>query len=160
MVAEVHALVFIMRFAKHLKRSVKDFREVPLLLRIGFFLLNGPRELGGIDLADFLHTLRNAQKARVGRSTAGFEQVVRLRQFWLSLPILRWRNTCYVRALTLYRFLDSGTGDLKIHFGVEPGARPYDRLRGHAWVTFDGHVLEEFAVLEKSVREIYVHPPS
>jgi hypothetical protein len=150
--------MFIVRFAEHLKRSLRDFRELPLMLRIGLFVLSVPRELGRIDLTDFLHTLRGAQRVNVGRSTAGFEQVARLRQFWLSLPVLRWRNTCYVRALTLYRFLDCGKGDLRIHFGVEPGVRPYDRLRGHAWVTFDGHVLEERAVLERPVREIYVHP--
>ena len=57
-----------------------------------------------------------------------------------SAPRLRRRNTCYVRAFTLYRFVDAGTRDVRIHFGVEPDRS--DRLRGHAWVTVDGEMLE------------------
>lgn len=58
------------------------------------------------------------------------------------MPLLRRRNTCYVRALTLYRFIHPGKGNLKIHFGVEPKIPPNDRLRGHAWVTIDGILVE------------------
>ena len=158
MASEIVSML-ITRFAKHLKRGLKDLHELPLMLNIGFFVLTVPSELSKVDLMEFLHALRRAQRAH-GHSVAGFEEVVRLRQFWLNLPVLRWRDTCYVRALTLYRFLDCERGDLKIHFGVEPDVGPRGRLKGHAWVTLNGHVLEERAVLERPVREIYVHPPS
>jgi hypothetical protein len=58
------------------------------------------------------------------------------------VPGLRSRDTCYVRALTLYRFLDPGTHDVQLRVGVEWHDRPGGVLRGHAWVTLDGQVLE------------------
>ena len=67
---------------------------------------------------------------------------MRLRTAWLRLPFLRARNTCYLRAFTLYRFLDAGDRRVGIHFGIQPPAQPGDRLRGHAWVTVDGLLLE------------------
>ena len=45
-----------------------------------------------------------------------------------------------MRAFTLYRFVDAGERDLRIHFGVELDRS--DRLHGHAWVTVDGELLE------------------
>ncbi len=36
-------------------------------------------------------------------------RIVRLRDAWLRLPRLRRRNSCYVRAFTLYGFVDAGT---------------------------------------------------
>jgi hypothetical protein len=36
MVGEKYAPMLIMRFAKHLKMNVKDFREAPALLNLGF----------------------------------------------------------------------------------------------------------------------------
>jgi hypothetical protein len=58
------------------------------------------------------------------------------------VPGLRSRDTCYVRALTLYRFLDPGTHDVQLRVGVEWHDRPGGVLRGHASVTLDGAVLE------------------
>lgn len=47
------------------------------------------------------------------------------------------------------------------HFGVEPGADANDRIRGHAWVTLDGELLEApEPVLAGRVRELYVYPPN
>ncbi len=67
---------------------------------------------------------------------------------------------CYVRALTLYRFLDPGAALLRIHFGVEPGVDAADRLRGHAWISVGGDIFETpDPVRAGRVREIYGHPP-
>jgi hypothetical protein len=148
----------IARVAKHLLRSIKTVGDIPLVVRIGLFLLTVPNRVDRIDLTDFLFEVSHAPRPRADSVTSNHERIIRLRGFWLCLPVLRWRNTCYVRALTLYRFLDSSRGRLRIHFGVEPGVEPGDRLRGHAWVTFNGKVLEERAVLNGDVREIYVHP--
>jgi hypothetical protein len=48
---------------------------------------------------------------------------------------------------------------MRIHFGVEPGVSATDRLRGHAWVTVDGALLEApEPVLAGRVRELYAYP--
>jgi hypothetical protein len=56
--------------------------------------------------------------------------------------VLRARDTCYLRAFTLYRFLEAGEAPVGIHFGIERPRQGGDRLRGHAWVTVDGQLLE------------------
>lgn len=54
----------------------------------------------------------------------------------------RSHNTCYVRALTLYRFINAPNQQVGIHFGIEQRNDPKERLRGHAWVSIDGEVVE------------------
>ena len=66
---------------------------------------------------------------------------------------------CYLRALTVFRFLDPGAAEMRIHFGVEPGAAGSARLRGHAWITVSGGIVEApEEVLAGRVKEIYCYP--
>ena len=142
---------------------VRTFRrpaDVPLAFTIGAFLWRLPRRLARRPLDEVLRTLAAAPRVPATDPHAGVERIGRLRQAWLVSPLLRARNTCYMRALTLYRFLDPGGGRLRIHFGVEPGVDPADRLHGHAWVTVDGELLEPpEPVVAGRVRELYAFPP-
>lgn len=149
----------LLRFVQLLRKSIRQFDDISLALKIGYFVLKLPRMVDRTDLPRLLTGLRRSARPSALGLSSNLEQICRLRQLWLCLPMLRARNTCYVRAMTLYRFLDSGQRGMRIHFAVELGRNPEDRLRGHAWVTVDGQVLEELSILEKHLREVYVHPP-
>jgi hypothetical protein len=147
----------VLRFVQVLQGTIKRPEDIPLALQIGVFILALPHKLSRSDLPRLMDEIRYSPRPK---GSVDLERISRLRRPWLWLPILNARNTCYVRAMTLYRFLDPREGDLRIHFAVEPGRNPEDRLRGHAWVTVDGEVLEEpVHVLAGRLREIYVHPP-
>ena len=122
--------------------AVRHPRDVLLALRVGWFLVHAPADLEGHDLRAFLNRLREARRPRATDVGQGMQRIVRVRRAWLSLPLLRRRDTCYLRALILYRFLDGGGRQVLLHLGVEPPRAPGERLRGHAWVTVDGELLE------------------
>lgn len=142
---------------RRLRRKFRSPGDVALALHMGWFLLTLPRRMARTPLPDLL--------ARIERSprpyACGLDRVVRLRNPWLY-RVFPSRNTCYMRALCVYRFLTPDPGsELRIHFGVEPGTDPTDRLRGHAWVTLDAMLLEPpEPVVAGRVREIYVYPPA
>ncbi len=143
-----------------LGRTFRQPSDVLLCLRIGYFLCVLPRRLERLPLPEILRRI-GASGRRAGATAnpidADVERVARLRQAWLNLPRLAARNTCYVRAITLFRFLDGG-GKLCIHIGVEPGVAADDRLRGHAWVTHQGRLLEPpEPVVAGRVKELYVY---
>jgi len=129
-------------FTFRLWRTVRSLSDVPWLLRIGWFVLRLPGDVERTNLADFLTRLKDAPRPVARDPWMGAERVTRLRQPWLRLPGLRSRDTCYVRALTMYRFLDCGAHDLQLRVGVEWFDHPGGILRGHAWVEMDGSVLE------------------
>jgi hypothetical protein len=114
--------------------------DVGFALRIGWFIWRCPGDIERTDVTAYLASLQTAPRPQATDVFTSRTRIVRLRDAWLRLPRLRRRNTCYVRAFTLYRFVDAGTRDVRIHFGVEPDRS--DRLRGHAWVTVDGEMLE------------------
>ncbi len=122
--------------------TVKAASDVPWLMRIGWFVLRLPADVERMHLEELLVNLERAPRPRAADPRAGTERLARLRQPWLRVPGLRSRDTCYVRALTLYRFLDRGTHEVALRVGVEWHDRPGRVLRGHAWVTLDGAVLE------------------
>jgi hypothetical protein len=122
--------------------ALRHPRDIPLALRVGWFLLRAPADLDGHDLRAFLDRMRDAPRPRAADLRQGMQRVVRVRRACLSLPLLRRRDTCYLRALILYRFLDGGGQQVMVHFGVEPPRAPGERLHGHAWVTVDGELLE------------------
>ena len=143
-----------------IKRTFRDPGDVVLAIRIGLFLMIMPRRLERLPLNAVLHGIENEKRALSRDARSGVERISRLRQAWLASPALRERNTCYVRAITLYRFLDPAGRAMRIHFGVEPGMNEADRLRGHAWVSIGGELLEApEPVLAGRVRELYVYPP-
>ena len=142
-----------------LRRTFDSPWDVPLCLRIGWFVWRLPASMERRPLPEVLAGIRQPM-GDAGEAIDGqVGRIGRLRQAWLNLPSLAARNTCYVRAITLYRFLRPDRGTLRIHFGVEPGVSPDDRVRGHAWVTHEGDLLEPpEPVVAGRVREIYVFP--
>lgn len=130
-------------------RVVQEPGDLPLCLYIAAFIAGAPRAIASQNLPAFIARLRtHAPKARA-------ERIVRLRSFVLSRPMFGRANTCYVRALTLYRFLDADENALRVHFGIERREHAGERLHGHAWVTLDGEMLEgPPAVREGRIREI------
>ena len=146
-------------FWRGFRRTFRSPRDVELAFRIGAFVWNLPRRLERLPLDRLLRELEATRGLPASNPHAAVERIARLRQAWLASPFLRARNTCYVRAITLYRFLDAGGRRLRIHFGVEPGVNAGDRVRGHAWVTVDGELLEPpEPLLAGRVRELYAYP--
>jgi transglutaminase superfamily protein len=129
-------------FWQRFSTIVRKPSDMPLAIKMGLFMCRAPINLEKASLPDFLATLRARSRPAADDMHVSMERIVRLRTAWLRLPFLRARNTCYLRAFTLYRFLDAGDRTVGIHFGIQPPAQPGDRLRGHAWVTVDGRLLE------------------
>jgi len=109
---------------------------------MGWFVARLPRTVEKANVRELLNDLATAPRPRDSDGRRSAERIARLRQPWLRLPGLRSHDTCYVRALTLYRFLDAAGADARLRIGAEWFDRPGGVLRGHAWVTLDGAVLE------------------
>lgn len=146
---------------QRLHRTVEQPSDLPLALQLGYFIWRAPSKLEVSHLAHLLDRLRSKPRPAASSIDEGFSRIMRLSEPWLRLRAFRERNTCYLRALILYRFLEAGERDLRIHFVVEPGVNLGGRLRGHAWVTVDGEVLDvqDDAVVERRY-ELYSHPPT
>lgn len=124
--------------------------KLPLWLAVGHFILRAPARLARTPLPAFL-----ARLAAQPRRGAGFGEVHCLSRIWLRLPGLRSADTCYLRSLVLFRFIDPGDGDLCLHFGIDE-PRPGERLHGHAWVSLRGKPLNPPPSMPESrFREIY-----
>ena len=133
-----------------LRAAVRSLGDAALAARIALFVVRAPHELERADLPSYLRALRRAQRPPSRDREASQQRVVRLRNGVLALPRLWRRNTCYVRALVLYRFLDAGDADVRLHLGVEERGRG-EHLHGHAWVSVNGDVVEgpEGVLLER-----------
>jgi hypothetical protein len=142
------------------RRLLRQPGDIVFTLRIGLFVWRLPRLLQRQPLPDLLNDLRNASRPAARDIDTGLERIIRLRKPWLRKRRLGSHNTCYVRALSLYRFLDAGDHDFRIYFVAEPARTPGERLRGHAWVTVDNRILEEPERLrdEGLTHEVYSHP--
>lgn len=131
-------------------RLVRRPGDVPLMIAIGWFVATIPKRIERA--GDFEQLLNHLREARWPRASQ--ERVARLRGWWL------WkrygdRNTCYVRALTMYRFLDAPSEGLRLHLGIEERDASHDRLHGHAWVSVGGRIVEgPEPALAGRVREI------
>jgi len=124
---------------------------LPLWLSVGHFVLRAPARLARTELPAFL-----ARIAAQPRDGSDFARVARLSRRWLRLFPFRARDTCYLRSLVLFRFIDAQGGDLCVHFGVDQPPAGEERLHGHAWISLNGEVLNGPATLaEGSLREIY-----
>jgi hypothetical protein len=106
-------------------------------LHIAAFILRAPRSIASNDLRSFIASLRGGRVPRAHK-----ERIVRLRTFLLGKRLFARANTCYVRALTLYRFLDAPDADVRVHLGIEHRGDARERLRGHAWVSLAGAIIE------------------
>ena len=114
------------------RRLLHQPGDIVLTLRIGLFIWRLPHRLRCQPLPRLLDQLRAARRPGAPDITTGVERIIRLRTPWLRRHRFGSHNTCYVRALSLYRFLDAGNHDFRIYFVVEPAQTPNDRLRGHA----------------------------
>lgn len=124
---------------------------LPLWLAVGHFILRAPARMSRSELPAFL-----ARVAAPPRAGADAARITRLTRRWLRLPSLRSRDTCYLRSLVLFRFLDSNGADLCLHFGVDEPRETDDRLHGHAWVSLNGIPLNPpDSLAEGRLREIY-----
>ena len=146
------------RLARAARRTFRRPADVWFALRIGWFVWRAPIDLARNDLWSFVDRLRGARRPRASDPAASYERVARLRHPWLRLPGLRGRDTCYVRALTLYRFVDPGKDDLELHLAVEDGYDPGDRLHGHAWVSVDSVTFEDLPTTARRLREVALDP--
>jgi hypothetical protein len=142
-------------FIQRVRRIVKRPADVRFALEIGYFMWRAPTLLHRQNLRAFLAELRTLPRPAAADAKTSLERVLRLRRLWLALPLMRSRDNCYVRAMTLYRFLDAGAHAVSIHFGIEERDDPGERLRGHAWVSVDGQFLEgPPQVLNARIREM------
>jgi len=133
--------------------------DVVLTLRIAYFLAIVPRDLDQTNLPTFLSRVCSLPRPRAADLRSGVARIARLRQPWLNLSVFGGWNTCYMRALTLYRFLDTGDAPMRIHFGVDRNTEAGFRLSGHAWITVGNDTFEApEPVVQGRVREIYRHP--
>jgi hypothetical protein len=125
-----------------LRSTMKTPSDLVWCARVGWFVVRVSRSLERTHLREFLAQLERAPRPRAVDPASAAERIARLRQPWLRLPGLRSHDTCYVRALTLYRFLDATGRDARLRIGAEWFDHPGGVLRGHAWVTVDDDVLE------------------
>ena len=134
-----------------LRSAARSPADAVLTVRIALFIARLPADLGRQDVASFLRELRSSPRPPCADVHAGVARVKRIRDAVLSLPRYWQRNTCYVRALTLYRFVDAGERRLRLHFGIER----QERLHGHLWLTLDRELLEApDGVMLSALREV------
>lgn len=129
-------------FWQRARTIIRRPSDVWLATRIGWFMWRAPALLRQRNLRTFLIDLRKLPRPAALDASTSRERILRLRALCLRLPMLRSRDNCYIRALTLYRFLETGDHAVTIHFGIEEPADPRERLRGHAWVSVDGQFFE------------------
>ena len=129
-------------FTQRLRRIIKQPGDLWFALQIYYFMWRAPVLLQQRNLRAFLAGLRTLPRPAAADPHSSRERILRLRALCLRLPTLRSRDNCYVRALTLYRFLEAGTHAVNVHFGIEERDDPRERLRGHAWVSVDGQFFE------------------
>jgi hypothetical protein len=133
-------------------------RDIVLAIRIALFVRRLPDDLARRDVTTFLKGLRRmnaaAGRGRGGDVHARARHLRRIAMAVLSLPRFWHWNTCYVRALIMYRFLAAADHDVVLHIGIEQ--RGAERaLHGHAWLTLDDELLEAPGdVLLSSLREV------
>jgi len=131
--------------------------NVVLAVRIAWFVRRLPDALAQRDVAAFLHGLRKMSASRrkaQGDVHADARRIRRIAMAVLSLPRFWRMNTCYVRALIIYRFLPAAEHDVLLHIGIEQRGEQRE-LHGHAWLTLDDELLEApDNVLLSSLREV------
>ena len=133
--------------------------DLVLALRIAAFVRHLPAELASRDVRSFLAELRGRRHARTRADLDPYAQAARIRRIAsavLSLPRFWQQDTCYVRALVIYRFLDARGHELTLHLGIEQRG-PERALHGHAWLTLDNALLEAPpGVLLSNLRKVAV----
>lgn len=126
--------------------------DIALLLRVGMFVARAPKLVERYPVGDLLTTLRG-----MGGKCEDPQRIIRMRRYWLYRPQFKTHDTCYIRALTLYRFLETNGEPIGLHLGIEHREHRDARLHGHAWVSLGDRILEgPPAALEGRIREIHL----
>lgn len=126
--------------------------DIVLLLRVGIFVARAPKLVEQYAVRDLLSTLRGMRG-----KCADPQRIMRMRTYWLCRARYRSHDTCYIRALTLYRFLETNGEPIGLHLGIEHREDRDARLHGHAWVSLGDRILEgPPAALEGRIREIHL----
>jgi hypothetical protein len=145
----------LLRIARAISEAVRSPADALLLMQIAVFIARLPDSVRRSNVGVFFARLESAPRPRSATIEESYTRIARLRSACLSLPRLWRRDTCYIRAFTLLRFLDPGTHRLRVHFGVEQPLVDGDRLRGHAWVSVNERPFEApEAVYHGRVREL------
>lgn len=143
------------RLAANVASVIREPADVLLAVQMGLFVWRAPAALRSQHLAVYLRRLRRHRGAARRDLAAAHARIVRIRQAWLWMPFFRNRDSCYVRALALYRFLEAGDLPVRLHFGIEEPRAPGERLHGHAWVSVGDQFFEGPPVFaEGRLREI------
>lgn len=136
-------------------RALHSPADAWLMIRMGLFIARLPSKVRRSNVKHFFRELETAGRPRAQTLESSYARIARLREACLSMPRLWRRNTCYIRALTLLRFLDPGGHRVRVHFGVEQPQSKTERLRGHAWISVDGRPFEApDAVFQGRVRPV------
>jgi hypothetical protein len=134
--------VLFVRAVGVIVRALRSPADGWLMIRMGVFIAWLPAKMRRSNVVHVFRELATAPRPRAQTIELSYDRIARLRAACLSMPRLWRRDTCYIRALTLLRFLDPGGHHVRVHFGVEQSQSRTDRLRGHAWVSVDGRPLE------------------
>jgi hypothetical protein len=138
-----------------LRGAIHTPGDAVLLFEMAAFVVRLPVKVRRSEVPSFFERLERARRPRAANLEEGYGRIARLRDACLSLPRLWRRNTRYVRALTLYRFLSPCGRQVSVHFGIEQPATEGERQRGHAWVSVDGILFEgSDAVRERRIDEV------
>jgi len=144
---------------QRVRRMIRQPDDIPLSLQLGYFIWRVPGWLDQMPLPLLLQALSSAPRPIARDPSASLERIKRLSRPWFKLPIFRSRNTCYLRAVMFFRFLDARGKDMQIHFVVESKRTANDLLKGHAWVTVGDQVIEPPPQeLFARSRSIYTYP--
>jgi hypothetical protein len=141
-----------------LRGGIRTPADALLMIEMASFIAGLPLKVSRSDVPTFFRRLERSRRPRAKTLLSGYWRIARVRDACLTLPRLWRRDTCYVRALTLYRFLDGRGSTVRVHFGVEQPASRGERLRGHAWVSVDGRLFEgPDAVRQRRIQEVPLH---
>lgn len=145
----------LVRSVRILAGAIRTPGDALLLVEIGAFIVRLPAKVRRSDVPTFFRKLQAASRPKARSIEDGYDRIARLRNACLAMPRLWRRDTCYIRALTLYRFLDPGANHVRVHFGIEQPQSQNERLRSHAWVSVDDRLFEApDAVYERRIHEV------
>jgi hypothetical protein len=148
----------LVRCTKTIASVVRSPADAVLFVQMCTFMARLPAIVRRTDVPTFFERIATARRPKARSFDAGYRRVARLRDAALTMPRLWRRDTCYLRAVTLYRFLDNGGHRVRVHFGVEQPPTPQERLRGHAWISVDDAIFEApDAVRLRRVHEVPLH---
>jgi glycosyltransferase involved in cell wall biosynthesis len=144
------------RIARRVRDLVREPGEIVLAMRIGYFLWRAPYALARTHVHEYLSALERERRRK--RDPRPLERqlalIERTRRLWLRMPFFRNRDSCYLRSLTLYRFLDVGEEPMHLHFAVEERDDARERRRAHVWISVAGKTYEGPPQTTARLREV------